>query len=355
MRVLITGGAGFIGSSLAVSLAERRPAWELLAVDSLYRPGSELNLPRLEAAGVPFERLDVRDRAAVLALGDFDAIFEGAAEPAVGAASTLAGREALVDTNLIGAYNCLELAARGGAHFIAMSTSRVYPVDAITALRLDRSGPRPTIAAGQDVPGASPAGIGEEFTLEGPRTLYGAGKLAAELLAAEFRELGARVTVNRCGVVSGPWQMATADQGVFAHWVMCHRFRRPLAYIGYGGQGTQVRDVLHVADLVDLLEIQLADPASWDGVTVNVGGGAENSLSLAETTELCREMTGVEIGIGSIAETRPGDIPIYVSDCSRLYELTDWRPQRSPRQTLADTAAWVDAHAEDLLRIGSGS
>ena len=351
MRVLITGGAGFIGSTLAITLAERQPAWDLVAIDNLYRSGSELNLSRLEEAGVQFERIDVRDRASLLGLGSFDAIFEGAAEPAVGAQANAAGREALVETNLVGAWNCLELAAVSGAHFVAMSTSRVYPVEAITALRLSADPERPSIEPGQDVPGASPDGISEDFPLAGTRTLYGAGKLAGELLAAEYRSAGVAVTTNRCGVVAGPWQMARADQGVFAHWVMCHRFERPLAYIGYGGTGLQVRDVLHVDDLVDLLELQLLDRDAWDGATVNVGGGAANSLSLRETTELCRELTNSAIEVGSVAETRAGDIPIYVSDCSRLFALTDWRPKRSPRETLEDIVTWVDAHADDLLKI----
>ena len=351
MRILITGGAGFIGSTLAVTLAERRPEWDLVAVDNLYRSGSELNLSRLETAGVHFERIDVRDREALLGLGSFEAIFEGAAEPAVGAQASAAGREALVETNLVGAWNCLELAAVSGAHFIAMSTSRVYPVETIDALKLSSDPQRPRIEAGQDVPGASPDGISEDFPLAGTRTLYGAGKLAGELLAAEYRSAGVAVTTNRCGVVAGPWQMARADQGVFAHWVMCHRFERPLAYIGYGGTGLQVRDVLHVDDLVDLLELQLLDREHWDGAVVNVGGGAANSLSLLETTQLCRELTGRSIAVGSVPETRPGDIPIYVSDCSRLFSMTDWRPSHSPRETLEDIVTWVDAHADDLLKI----
>ena len=67
--------------------------------------------------------------------------------------------------------------------------------------------------------------------------------------------------IDRCGVIAGPWQMGKVDQGVFTHWMLAHHFRNPLTYIGFGGEGKQVRDLLHVEDLVDLVERQLLDPA----------------------------------------------------------------------------------------------
>ena len=164
---------------------------------------------------------------------------------------------------------------------------------------------------------------------------------------------GLRAVVNRCGVIAGPWQMGKVDQGVFSWWLLSHHFGRPLTYIGYGGSGKQVRDLLHVDDLVDLVDEQLLDPERWSGVTANVGGGRECSLSLLETTELCRELTGNEVAIGAEPETRPGDVPIYLSDCSRLHSLTSWRPRREPREVLADLLDWSAEH-EDELRATLG-
>ena len=115
--------------------------------------------------------------------------------------------------------------------------------------------------------------------------------------------------IDRCGVIAGPWQMGKVDQGVFTHWMLAHHFRQPLSYIGFGGRGKQVRDLLHVEDLVDLVERQLLDPGAWDGRTVNVGGGRECSLSLLETTAICRELTGNEVPIAPVAETRAGRRP----------------------------------------------
>jgi CDP-paratose 2-epimerase len=349
MRVLITGGAGFVGASLGISLAARHPDWELVAYDNLHRRGSELNLARLDAAGIRFVKGDVRDPDGLREIKGIDALIECSAEP-----SALAGADGetayTVHTNLTGAYNCLELARRDGAQLLFLSTSRVYPIRAQSELHYDEAETRFEIAPEQAVPGAGPAGISEDFPLEGARTLYGATKLAAELLIEEYADgFGLRTVVDRCGVITGPWQMGKVDQGVFAFWVFHHHFGLPLSYIGFGGGGKQVRDLLHVDDLTDLVDEQVSDPERWAGFVGNVGGGRDNSLSLLEATEICRELTGNEIPIERVPETRQGDVPIFLADCARLFELTDWRPSRDPRQTLADIQQWTAANESSLV------
>jgi CDP-paratose 2-epimerase len=347
-RVLVTGGAGFVGGTLALALSERHADWDVVVLDNLKRRGSELNLPRLRAAGVRFVHGDVRELADLTDLERCDAIVECSAEP-----SALAGRDGstayAVRSNLVGAWHCLELARRDAAQLVFLSTSRVYPVAALNALAYEDTPTRFELLPEQPLAGASADGVAEDFPLDGARTLYGTTKLAAELLIAEYRDaFGLRAVVNRCGVIAGPWQMGKVDQGVFTHWMLAHLFGGSLSYIGFGGMGKQVRDLLHVEDLVDLVERQLLEPERWDGVTANVGGGREVSLSLAETTVLCREISGREIPVSAAGEDRPGDVPLYVSDCSRLFGLTDWRPRRSAREVLEDVAAWIRANAEDV-------
>jgi CDP-paratose 2-epimerase len=347
-RTLITGGAGFVGSNLAVALATRHPYWEVLALDNLYRRGSKLNLPRLQEAGVEFIRGDVRELDELRRLPAIDALVECSAEPSV--MSGVDGDTSyLLHTNLTGAYNCLELARRDGAFFAFLSTSRVYPVAPQAELRLEEAPTRLEIAAEQQVPGVSPAGISEDFPLAGARTLYGTTKLAAELLIEEYRAaFGLAAVVDRCGVIAGPWQMGKVDQGVFTHWMLAHHFEQPLSYIGFGGEGKQVRDLLHVDDLVDLVERQLLDPDAWDGRTVNVGGGRSCSLSLLETTAICRRLTGNEVPIAPVAETRAGDVPIYLSDCTKIFSLDQWRPRRDAERVLTDIHEWIAADEERI-------
>ena len=128
--------------------------------------------------------------------------------------------------------------------------------------------------------------------------------------------------INRCGVLAGPWQMGKVDQGVVTLWVARHAFGQPLRYIGFGGLGKQVRDVLHVDDLFDLLLLQMARPARWDGRVYNVGGGNDVSASLLELTEICRRETGREIPIAEVPETSSVDLRIYVGDSRRVEAIS---------------------------------
>ena len=338
-----------MGAGVSLAVKRHSPGAEVIALDSLKRRGSELNLPRLREAGVDFVHGDVREREDLFAVGPVEAIVECSAEPSV-VAGMGPGADFLVQTNLLGAHNCLELARRDGAQLVFLSTSRVYPVGGLSALRLREDETRFALEAEQPSPAASEAGIAEGFPMEGSRTLYGATKLAAELLATEYAEaFGIPVVIDRCGVIAGPWQMGKVDQGVFTHWLLSHYAGRELTYIGHGGTGKQVRDVLHVEDLCDLVLEQLADSSGWNGVTVNVGGGVPGSLSLLETTEICRELTGHTVPIAPSTDDRPGDVPFYASDCSRLFGRTDWRPTRAPRAVLEDTFDWIQANERAVL------
>ncbi len=347
--ILVTGGAGFIGSNLAVMLA-REPGATVVAFDNLRRRGSELTVGRLQAAGVTFVHGDVRAASDLdAAVAHADVIVECSAEPSV-----LAGRDGnpryVIDTNLIGGVNCLELARRDNALLVFLSTSRVYPTLLLSRLQYATRGQRFELLDEQPFAGVSAAGISETFPLDGSRTLYGATKLAAELLIAEYVDMfGLRAVINRCGVVSGPWQMGRVDQGIFAYWLLAHLFERPLKYIGYGGHGHQVRDVLHVDDLADLVALQIARPDALSGEHFNVGGGVDVSASLAELTELCVSLTGTRVPIGQAPDGRPGDVPIYISDSTAVRERFGWTPRRSLERVMTDLHQWASAH-RDLLR-----
>lgn len=349
MNALVTGGAGFVGSNLAMKLKADDPSRRVVALDNLKRRGSELNVPRLGEAGVEFVHGDIRNKED-LPDEPFDLVLECSAEPSV-TAGYGSSPEYLINTNLSGTINCLELARKHSSDFVFLSTSRVYPVAKLSDLRYSEGESRFHLADSQPYPGASSEGVSEEFPLEGARSLYGATKLSSEMFVEEYREAyGLRAVVNRCGVIAGPWQMGKVDQGVFSLWMARHYFGSGnLAYIGYGGEGKQVRDLLHVDDLFDLVRLQVHDLDLFDGGTFNVGGGKEASLSLAETTEVCREISGKEIRIGSEPETRKADIPVYVTDHRRVTDLCGWRPKRGARETMQDIHEWISAN-ESLVK-----
>ena len=348
-KVLVTGGAGFVGSAICLHLAKHYPNCHVVALDNLMRRGSELNLLRLKQAGVEFLHGDIRnDEDLEPSRLDVDLIFECSAEPSV-----LAGYENpnyVLKTNLCGTINCLELARKTKADFVFLSTSRVYPLTYLNSLAYREAATRfEWDNQAISFPGVSQAGIAEEFPIDRPRTLYGTSKLASEMLVAEYSDsFGIRSIINRCGVLTGPWQMGKVDQGVFALWMARHFFQQPLKYIGFGGSGKQVRDLLHVNDLIALLELQLEDIERLSGEVFNVGGGREASLSLLETTELCQQITGNTIRMESVGETRPGDIPIYFSDHRKVTEATGWKPQFGPSAILEEIHDWFQQHSNEL-------
>jgi CDP-paratose 2-epimerase len=354
-RILITGGAGFVGSNLGLALKRDLPGVTVTALDNLKRRGSELNLPRLKAGGVEFLHGDIRNPEDLEAAGEADLILECSAEPSVLAG--YGGSPAyLLNTNLVGTINCLEHARTRGAAFIFLSTSRVYPMAPIRALTLREAATRFELSGSQSLPGISPAGIAEDFPLSGARTLYGATKLASELLVAEYGEMyGVKSVINRCGVLTGAWQMGKVDQGFMVLWAARHFFGTKLSYLGYGGTGKQVRDILHVDDLYALLRLQMADlcqgESRHDGQIYNVGGGLETSVSLAELTDLCREATGRATQIDRVPETRVGDIPWYVTDTAKVRAATGWTPKTGVKEIVADITAWIDRHQDTLRNI----
>lgn len=348
---LITGGAGFVGSSLAIRLKEHHENVRVIAFDNLKRRGAELNLPRLRAFGVEFVHGDVRSPADLEVDAKIDCLLECAAEPSV-----LAGYDSspnyVVDSNLSGALNCLELARKQGADIVFFSTSRVYPYSTVNALNYVETTTRYELTDEQVVPGTSSAGVSERFPLEGTRSLYGATKLAAELVLQEYVSMyDMRGVINRCGVLAGPWQMGKVDQGFVTFWVARHFFGGHLRYLGFGGSGKQVRDILHVDDLYRLLEIQMGCLDEISGRIFNVGGGREVSISLRELTALCEQASGRKLDVGSDPETRPADIRIYHSDNGLVHESTGWEPETSVEEVVDNIATWIGDHKESLERV----
>jgi CDP-paratose 2-epimerase len=354
MRLLITGGAGFVGSSLALAFRRDHPAGRIIAFDNLRRRGSELTLPRLRAAGIEFVHGDVRNPADLAAVGPFDVLVECAAEPSVHAGYG-EGPDYVVGTNLVGTFHCLEAARRSNALVLFLSTSRVYPIAGLRALPVEPVSWRLDLPPGAEGPGWSAAGVTTEFPMAGSRSLYGASKLASEHLAEEYAALyGLGVVVNRCGVLAGPGQMGKVDQGFVALWCARHLFGGTLAYSGFGGEGRQVRDVLHVADLYALLARQLASLRPGSYSLFNAGGGAGNAVSLAELTALCAARGDCPLAIGGQPETRAADIPWYVTDNAAVTAATGWAPRIGLADLVDDVFAWLRDDRAALEPIFAG-
>ncbi len=348
--ILITGGAGFVGSNLAVYLKNKWPDAHIICFDNLSRKGSELNLPRLAAASIKFIKGDVCHVDELLALQSIDLLIDCAAEPSV--LASYANPEKTIATNLEGTANSLQLTKRDGADIIFLSTSRVYPIDPLNAIEIVEHATRFDWKESLNENGASYKGISETFTTDGFNTVYGESKLKSEELILNYlKENNTKGVITRFGVIAGPWQMGKIDQGIIGFWIAQHILGGNLQYIGYNGSGKQVRDVLHIEDVCDLVAYQVEHLDKLNGQTFNAGGARDVSVSLFELTQLVRKVTGVTKEIGSQMQEREGDVCIYLTDNTKITTATGWRPKRDIHQVISDTYQWIIDHKDQLEHV----
>ena len=333
MRLLVTGACGFVGSTLVRELRARHPGLGIVGLDNFHREGSRGNRASLESLGVRIEEGDVRCAADLERVGPADWVIDCAAEPSV-VAGVQGGVSSfdVMDHNLIGTIQLLEFCKRNSAGFILLSTSRVYSIKPLASL--DVEAVEGAFRPRQYLPeiGLTAAGISEQFPTSAPISLYGASKLCSETLALEYADaFGFPVWINRCGVLAGAGQFGKADQGIFSFWIRSWRDRRPLRYIGFDGQGSQVRDCLHPRDLVPLVHKQLMgaqptpDDSPGDHRICNFAGGAANACSLAQLSAWCRTRFG-DREVAVQREPRPYDLPWVVLDAGRARRQWDWQP-----------------------------
>jgi CDP-paratose 2-epimerase len=354
MKLLITGICGFVGSTLAESWLAADPGIRIYGMDNLGRAGSELNRIRLQKLGVELFHGDIRLASDFEALPAVDWVIDAAANPSVlaGTDGVTSSRQ-LLEHNLLGTVNLLEYCKRHQAGFILLSTSRVYSIAALAALQVERQGQAFRLKPGQVLPaGITAAGITEACSTASPISLYGSSKLASELLALEYGEtFGFPVWINRCGVLAGAGQFGRPDQGIFAYWINSWLRRRPLAYLGFGGSGYQVRDCLHPRDLLQLLLRQTSDPGAQPIRLLNLGGGPENAISLAELSDWCRDRFGNH-EVHRHLEERRFDAPWLVMDAALAGKTWDWQPQTRLSDILEEIAVHAEQHPNWLELSG---
>ena len=369
MRILITGICGFVGNTLARGLREGWPDWEIVGLDNLVRAGSETNRRTLREQGIKLYHGDVRNPSDLETLPRCDWIIEAAANPSVlaGVDGKTSSRQ-LIEHNLVGTINMLELLKQWRCGFTILSTSRVYSIRALAAIPVETQGnrfvprtdaPRSTRHAPHSTPPPSPIpglttqGVAEDFSTEPPLSLYGSAKRASELLACEYAvSFDLPVSVLRCGVLAGAGQFGKIDQGIFSFWIHSWYRKRPLKYIGFNGSGCQVRDCLHACDLLPLVAQQIEKPRSDAPRVLNVSGGLGQSASLRQLSAWCADRFGPHT-IKAEAKDRPFDVPWLVLDSSWAARTWGWKPQ-TPLEAIwteiADHAEknpdWLDATAD---------
>jgi CDP-paratose 2-epimerase len=280
---------------LAESLLERVEGVRLSGIDNLMRPGAEVNRMRIERLGVEFIHGDLRSASDMAALPACDWVIDAAANPSV-LAGTSGGSSSrrLFEHNLAAIGNVLEYCREHRAGLLLISSSRIYSIPALAAVPLRVAGGAYALDCSAPLPrGLAAAGIGVDFSTAPPISLYGATKLASEIMALEYgAAFDFPVWITRCGVLAGAGQFGTAAQGIFAFWVNAHLRRRAIRYIGFEGTGYQARDAFHPSDLAALLLAQMNTFRSGGQRIYTAGGGPANTMSLAQLTAWCDERFG---------------------------------------------------------------
>ena len=329
MKILITGGCGFVGSNLCIFLKKKK--YKITSLDNLSRKGSKYNLELLNKKKIKNLKIDIQNYKKISKLPKYDLIIDCCAEAAVEVSKNQIDR--VINTNLIGTINILKKVKKDKSKIIFLSSSRINPINEINKI-LNKNNLNKKISLNKS--------FNENSSIIGPKTIYGVTKLASEMFIEEFSyAFNVKYIINRCAVISGPLQFGKQDQGFVSLWVWKHLMKKKLNYIGYNGLGNQVRDVLHIYDLCELIDLQIKKINYINNTLFTVGGSKRNCISLNELTTICEKISGNTLNISKIKKTSIYDIPYFVTNNSKVTKTYNWKPKRNVFRTVLDTYNWL--------------
>ncbi len=336
MKILITGGAGFIGCNSADYFIKQ--GHEVLIYDNLSRPGGDSNLQWLRKNhGDTFHviKADIRDFDALCAsMPGMDAIIHLAGQVAV-TTSVINPREDF-EINALGTFNVLEAARLHApkAAFLYASTNKVY--GGMEDIKIVLDGDRYVYAD-------YPMGIPETAVLDF-HSPYGCSKGAGDQYVLDYARIyGMRTLVFRQSCIYGRRQFGVEDQGWVAHFIIAAVTGQPISIFG---DGKQVRDMLHISDVVRAYEMGIENIDAVSGTAINLGGGTANTFSIwSEFGVLLEELHGNPISV-DWGEWRPGDQKVFIANITRAAKLLGWQPTVSPVDGVHDLYRWVSANQQ---------
>ena len=339
-KILITGGCGFIGTNAALHFLKK--GYQVISIDNLSRPGVRNNLDILKQSG-NFINYDID-----IASAEVETIFRKytpcpvlhlAAQVAV----TLSIRDPRKDfsSNAFGTLNLLEFHRKYNheSAFINVSTNKVY--GKLTGHPVSELGDR-YIFADRNFSAVSEH---EPLMFDSP---YGCSKGAADQYAIDYATtFGLKTVTLRQSCIYGKFQYGLEDQGWVAWFLISCMLNRTLNIFG---TGKQVRDVLYCDDLIRLYDALVSQPESLAGQVYNVGGGANNTLSLLECVREIEEICEKKVNL-QFSDHRKGDQPIYISDIQSVQSEWGWSPQVNPQNGMQLLFSWLREHKETLKKV----
>jgi len=329
MKILITGGCGFVGTNLALFLKSK--GFKIDCLDNLSRKGSKYNLNLLKQKKIKNFKIDITDTKKIKKLPKYNLIVDCCAEASVEISKKDINR--VINTNLIGTFNILKKIKNDNSKIIFLSSSRIYPIKSINDV-VGKKIIRSQLKIKKT--------FSENDDLRGPKTLYGLTKLSSEMLIEEFSyAFNLKFIINRCGVISGPLQFGKQDQGFVSLWIWNHLNKINMKYIGYGGLGNQIRDVLHIDDLCDLIFLQIKKMNKINNRLFAVGGSKKSYTSLKQLTKICEKITKNKVKFKKIRKTSIYDIPYFITNINYVTKTYNWKPKRDILKVVSDTFLWL--------------
>lgn len=333
-KILITGGAGFIGVNTAVHFAKND--WSVIIIDNLSRPGARKNLEWLNfQQSVDFVEGDIRDQsflATTLQEKKPDAVLHLAGQVAV--TTSMANPREDFETNALGTFNLLEGIRLNCPEcvFINASTNKVYgKMEQYSVIEEEKR------YRYQDL-----VGVSEQHPLDF-HSPYGCSKGAADQYSIDYaRVFDLRTVTLRQSCIYGQRQLGVEDQGWVAWFTIAALLKKPITIYG---NGKQVRDILFVDDLVRCYEMCITRIDKVRGEAFNIGGGPSNTLSLIELLEVLDQKMDLKTDL-SWDDWRPGDQPVFICDLSKVQQLLGWEPEITVDVGLEKLADWVKSNSE---------
>jgi len=337
MKILVTGGCGFVGTNIALFLNKN---YNIDSLDNLSRKGSKYNLNLLKKNKIKNFNLDIKKFDKIKKLPKYDLIIDCCAEASVEISKKKIDK--VIETNLIGTINILKKARNNNSKILFISSSRVYPIIPLNQIVKNKN-IKNKIRLNKK--------IDENESTKGAKSIYGLTKLASEMFIEEFSyAFGIKYLINRCGVISGPLQFGKQDQGFVSLWMWKHINKQKLTYIGYGGHGNQVRDVLHINDLCNLILLQIKKFDKLHNKIFTVGGSNKSYTSLINLTRICQKITKNKIKINKQTKTSIYDIPYYITNNRLISRTYKWKPKKNIYNVVMDIYIWLSNNKNNLKK-----
>ena len=329
MNIIVTGGCGFVGSSICLYLKKEIKNLNIISVDNLSKIYSNYNQRKLKKKYIINKKINMGS------IDNFknlkfkaDFIIDCSAEPSVEASKKNISK--VIQSNLLSTFNVLEKAKKDGSKVIFLSSSRVYPIKlSYDKFSIYLKNKRHRF-------------YNENESVLGAKTIYGFTKYSSEELIKEYMySEKVEYIINRCGLISGPGQFGKVEQGLVSLWMWKHINKSKLSFIGHNGSGKQIRDVLFVEDLCALILKQIINFKKFRNNIFCVGGGKKNIIDLKKLTYLCEKISGNKVKISNIKKTSNYDIPYYVSSLKKIIKVSNWKPRKNLKNGLQEIYKWM--------------